>query len=308
MLLLLSLPAMAHVVSMSTGDAKLNGSRLDYELRMPLYEVTHIGDPEPTLFANIRFTGGGDSARLLQHSCKEDQSELVCHGVYLFPKDVETFDVRCTFASVTVPNHVHLLRAQRGDRVDQAGFDGSFTDAQIRFRDLTRSETALRQGLAGFRAAATGLAQILFLLALVVVARSRRELGWVVVAFFGGEALGCFLSPPLAPRFIEAAAALTIAYLAVESLVLPKAGQRWIVAGVAGVFHGAYFAMIARAGDFQATPVLGGAYLAEFVIALVLGALAWVAARASFRLQLQRGLSMLLLVAGIGWFLMRLRN
>ena len=151
-LFLVAAPLWAHVVSMSTGDARLNGSRLDYELRMPLYEVAHINNPEPTLFANIRFRGGGDQARLLQHSCKEDAGNFVCAGVYLFPRDVEVFQVECTFPSVTVPNHIHLLRATRGDRVDQAGFDASFTKAEIRFRPLTAAEIAAREGLAGFPA------------------------------------------------------------------------------------------------------------------------------------------------------------
>ena len=62
-----AIPAFAHVVSMSTGDAALNGARLDYELRMPMYEVAHIQNAEPALFGAIHFYGGGDEAQLVSH-------------------------------------------------------------------------------------------------------------------------------------------------------------------------------------------------------------------------------------------------
>jgi len=133
-LLACALPVLAHVVSMSTGEAKLKGARLDYELRMPLYEVAHIPNPEPQLFENIHFRGGGGQARLLKHSCREDTGNLVCTGLYLFEREVDQFDVECTFPSITVPNHVHLMRAMSGEKTDQAAFDASFATATIRFR------------------------------------------------------------------------------------------------------------------------------------------------------------------------------
>ena len=45
-ILLLALPATAHVMSMSSGDLTVNGTQAHYELRMPLYEITHVLHPE----------------------------------------------------------------------------------------------------------------------------------------------------------------------------------------------------------------------------------------------------------------------
>lgn len=297
--------ALAHVVSMSTGDATLSGAKLDYELRMPMYEVAHIQNPEPALFGAIHFYGGGDEARLVSHSCKEDSGQLVCKGMYLFPRDVAEFRVRCTFSSITVPNHVHLLRAVHDGKNDQAAFDASFTEADLKFRPPTLTETVLREAGAGFWRAIAGPAQILFLIALLLAARSWRDLGLLFGTFAIGQLLAALLVQPLgvsvSPRFIEAAAALTIAYLAVELLLLPNAGGRWAVTGVLGLFHGVYFSMLFAAGDYRPGLFLTGAIAAEAMVAGV----AWFGVR---RLPYQKVLTSLLLVIGFGWFLLRLKS
>src|ERR1035441_5339316 len=53
------LPLAAHMVSMSTGELKVDGSRAHYELRIPMYEVAHVREPEHTLLDHIRFKSGG---------------------------------------------------------------------------------------------------------------------------------------------------------------------------------------------------------------------------------------------------------
>lgn len=310
--LLIAWPCAAHVVSMSTGEARLNGARLDYELRMPLYEVAHIANPESQLFGAIRFSGAGGAARLLEHGCRTEGGNYVCAGLYLFDRETEAFNVECRFASITVPNHVHLLRATRGDTPDQAAFDASFTSAAIRFRPPTVFESAMRDVSAGFWRGIAGVAQILFLTALLVAARSRRELLVLAAMLLAGEAVAVAagLSSRLAvsPRFVEAAAALAVAYLAVEILLLPRAGQRWLVVGVLGILHGLYFDMLLSAGDYARPSFLAGAFAAQLVVigllaAVRLGLSALPLARHAW---LRKAMPSLLLVAGVAWFVLRL--
>ena len=45
-LTLLPVSALAHMVSMSTGELKVAGNRAEYELKMPSYEAEHVKDPE----------------------------------------------------------------------------------------------------------------------------------------------------------------------------------------------------------------------------------------------------------------------
>ena len=171
-------------------------------------------------------------------ACQQEQDTYVCTADYQFPAPVETLQAECTLASVTVPNHVHLLRAYRGDKTDQAVFDLSYTQAEIRFRPPTAFETATREISAGFMRAAGGLAPLLFLVSLVLAARSRRELMALTASFLAAEALACAMAPrlqlPLSPRFIEAAAALTIAYLAFEIILLPQSEPAMAGGGGAG--------------------------------------------------------------------------
>jgi hypothetical protein len=130
--LLLAWPASAHVMSMSSGDLAIESARAHYELRMPLYEVAHVPNPERTLLQHIRFAG----ARMARSECRADAARdtYICTADYEFASPVDRLDVECTFTSITVPNHVHLLRASLGEKHDQAIFDLGFTSTTLRFR------------------------------------------------------------------------------------------------------------------------------------------------------------------------------
>ena len=220
-------PLCAHVMSMSTGDIAIEGSHAHYELNMPVYEIAQLpANPDTALFEHIKFSTAGQPGRLIKKSCHEDmpQGAYLCSADYEFPIAVDRLDVECTFYQVTVPNHVHLLRAVKEGKNDQAIFDFSFTNAQIRFTPPTRAEIAITQTGAGFvRAAVGGLVQILFLATLALAARTRRELAALAGMFLLGQIAAAVLAPRLnwdpPPRFVEAATALTIAYMAVEILV-----------------------------------------------------------------------------------------
>jgi hypothetical protein len=306
-------PLCAHVMSMSTGDVTVSGARAHYELRMPVYEIAHVKNPETTLFEHIHFSTAGQPGRLTQKSCREDmaQGSFLCSADYEFPVPVDRLDAECTFHTVTVPNHVHLLRAQKDGKSDQAIFDFSYTRGQIRFDPPTAFETAVTQTGAGMVRAAGGLAQILFLAVLALAARSRRELAALAGMFLLGQIAAAVITPRTswdpAPRFVEAATALTIAYMAVEILALPQAGQRWLVAGALGVFHGLYFALFLRTTGYGPSWVLGGAALAESALLILFGGVfARVSRAAGARFaQVSAGL---LLGAGMFWFFQRLRG
>jgi hypothetical protein len=101
---------------------------------------------------------------------------------------------------------------------------------------------------------------------------------------------------------------LTVAYLAVEILLLPQAGARWIVAGVLGGFHGLYFHLFLQNTGYARGFVLLGAALAQVaaiaVLAFGLSRLAR-AARAFRPIQISASA---LLVFGMVWFFLRLRG
>src|ERR1700680_3664837 len=79
------LPLAAHMVSMSTGELKVDGSRAHYELRIPAYEVAHVHEPEHTLLDHIRFKSGGAWGTPSAETCKDEQGTYVCTADYALP-------------------------------------------------------------------------------------------------------------------------------------------------------------------------------------------------------------------------------
>ena len=89
-------------------------------------------------------------------------------------------------------------------------------------------------------------------------------------AFVGAEALVCISAPGivmrLSPQWIEAAAALTVAYLAFEMILLPQSGSRALVIGVLGLFHGMYFSQFVTSAKYQVAPFLMGVIIGELAL------------------------------------------
>ncbi len=311
---LLAWPLTAHVMSMSSGDLAILGARARYELRMPLYEVAHVQNPERTLLEHIRFAG----ARMARSECRADAARdtYICVADYEFAAPVDRLDVECTFAAITVPNHVHLLRASLGEKPgekrDEAIFDLGFTRATLRFRPPTATEIAITQAGAGLVRALGGTVQVLFLAALVLAARSRRELLAIAAAFLVGQAASVLTMAHVAwqpaPRFVEAATALAVAYLAVEILLLPQAGGRWLVAGVLGALHGLYFHLFVQTTGYSPALVLLGASLAQAAAVAVLALVFWRVGRMAKAFRPVQVAASALLVFGMVWFLLRLRS
>jgi hypothetical protein len=311
---LLACQAGAHVMSMSSGDLTIRGTVAHYEFRLPLYEMPHVANPAQSLFAHIVFSSGGRQAQLRNQSCREDpaQGSYICTADYEFAAPVDILDVECTFPAVTVPNHVHLLRVENGGKHDQALFDISFPRATLRFRPPTALETAIAQAGGGALRALGGAVQILFLASLVLAARSRRELILLTAMFLAGQTAAAIVVPRTAwlpaGRFVEAAAGLTIAYLAVEILVLPKAGMRWLIVAVLGAFHGLYFDLFLSTTGYRALYVLSGAVFAEIALIAILAVLFSYLGKLLAALKPVPVCASALLVTGMVWFFMRLRS
>ena len=135
-----AVPALAHMVSMSSGELQVNGSHAHYELRMPSYELVHMQDPKRTLLNNIHFRSGIVEGKISNETCTDYKETYLCEADYEFPSPVDAVEVDCMFARVTVPNHVHLLHASKGEKGDQAVFDFTYTTAELRFRPPTEFE------------------------------------------------------------------------------------------------------------------------------------------------------------------------
>jgi hypothetical protein len=294
-LLLAAATLHAHVVSMSTGELRVEGPTATFELRMPVYEVAHVTHPETALLEHVRFAG----ARLTHSTCRQEEAAYVCRGEYEFARlPPEPLDVECTLYQITVPNHVHLLTASQGSNTDQEVFDQRFPEGEIRFHPPSRTEIVAREMGAGVKRAVESAAGLLFLIGLALASRSKSEaavLGAVFLAAeWGARPLGPLLPVTFSLRFLEAALALTVAYLAVEVLLLPDGRLRWLVVAVLGLCHGLSFA------GFPPAYLSGAALVQAGLIAIL--------AAATLRMPRPwlRPAAAALLAAGLGWFAARL--
>ncbi len=171
----------------------------------------------------------------------------------------------------------------------------------------------------------SGYDHLLFLLALLVAICSLKELAWVVTAFTLAHsvtlALAAFELVSLPSQFVEMAIALSIVYVAAETLLGLGRRSLWIVALVFGLLHGLGFAGFLREALYgEATkllPLVGfnvgveaGQLVALLPPALVFG---WFARRRSSAdgprtlvpTGLGKALSLLVVLLGLYWFLER---
>jgi hypothetical protein len=242
-LLIVSGVAYAHVVSISNGELHVTGRVGSYELRMPSYEVENLAHPETALLDEIRF----GNAKRTTSDCKTDVGWLVCHAQYEFAEDVPNkIEVECTLYRVTVPNHVHILYAVQGPNSDQKVFDQNTPSAEIRFHPPSLWESMLHDGSAGAFRLLKSVGGLLFIVVLALTAGSWKEAALLGLTFFTAEwvvrPLVPFIPIGLSPEFLEAVMALTVAYLAAESIFLPAGRARWILVPLFGMVHGLPFA------------------------------------------------------------------
>lgn len=299
---------------MSTGWATVYGNRVEYILRMPKYELPPGKDPTPLLFSHIRFSSGFETGKLTGSECQDDPATVtyVCGASYQFTNPVERLGVDCMFYEITVPNHIHMLHADRNGKSDQAILDSTFSTATLAFRPPTKAELMAEQSGAGAFRIWTSWAILLLLLETALAARGARELVTLAAAFGVGLWIGTAAllrtSWQPSPRFTEAAIALALAYLALEILVFPKSRGRWLLALVFGGFAGMYFAQFVADSGYQFAYVLSGATVAALLTIGVAGLAGWVVARSGFRNILSKIVASGLLLTGSVWFIVRLRG
>ena len=299
--------AYAHVLSVSQGTLSLDGQSVRYELRIPLSEVPAGPDREQVLLRALQVKSDGTEGTRAGGVCSEDAGQDLyrCEAEFLFAEPPSKVSVRCDLPSVTVPQHVHILRSGDADAARQTVFDITSREAEIRFVPPTWLETASTEVGAGFRKAITSPELVLFLVALALAGRARRELAGCLGAFLLAQAClavaGSLAAWQFSVGFLEAASALTVAYVASEVLFLPDAKNRWLVCGAMGCFHGLFLGAFLVAAQMNPAYVLPGALSLEAVLAAGIGGirLKFIAGRS------EKLVALLLLVLGLGWFAMR---
>jgi len=259
----------AHTTSISYSEINIRERTVQLRLRLNLYEVnfaaqldgnsdrvlseSEVNSSFPKwadrLFDNIQIDGQGHPGRATLDSFTfvPDTGALECLASYSFPQLLEDVHFRVTLHNLTDSGHLNLALIQYDSRQEQ------------RFFNLENSETrvGLRRDPAGIlkrwgRWLFIGGSRVIgsydclgFLFGLLLVNRGLRCQKRSSLAFLLAQmvafTVGAFNLAVLPQRFLGSAIALSMAYIAIENLLIKEASNRWLIALFFGVIFGFSF-------------------------------------------------------------------
>ena len=313
----------------------------DRDGRLTWGEVrTRHGDIAAFALPALTLTAGGAecapqppvSHALERHS---DGTYAVLRYAVACPSPADRVGVAYRLFAGLDPTHRGILRTQHADGAPRTlvlAPDGAVAELQM------DADGAAMAGFGSFVQSGVhhiliGWDHLAFLLALLLPSVLRRGRGgWVasdslrtsladvlkiVTAFTLAHsvtlALAALQVVTLPPRLVESAIAASVAFAAADNVWPMVRGARWRMALVFGLVHGFGFASaLADAGFARESLALGllgfnlGVELGQLGVVAVLLPLLWVARRAgAYRRALMPAVSLLLVLAGIGWFVER---
>lgn len=209
-----------------------------------------------------------------------------------------------TLAEIQVGERRTEFVFQHGNRVAVTGLASSRWTNAISFVRL------------GFEHILTGYDHILFLLGLLLVARRLRQLAAIVTSFTVAHSLTLSLATLgiLEPAMwtIEAAIALSIAYVGVENLLSKDTRHRWKIAFVFGLVHGFGFAGILREMELPRSSLAGsllmfniGVEIGQLLIVTMMFPILRLVQRTTYGPMVTRYGSLAVIVMGLYWFCQR---
>jgi hydrogenase/urease accessory protein HupE len=163
----------------------------------------------------------------------------------------------------------------------------------------------------------TGYDHVLFLFGLLLVGTGLRNLVAVVTSFTVAHSTTLALATlgvvePV-PWMIEAAIALSIAYIGIENLFVPNPRYRWKITLLFGLVHGFGFATVLRDMHLARTGLAlslfgfnAGVEIGQIAIVSVMYPLLQLVARTPYRLAVTRVASCVITAAGLFWFYQRI--
>ena len=170
----------------------------------------------------------------------------------------------------------------------------------------------MTQSAAGFVRALGGAVQILFLAALVLASRGRKELLALAVMFGAGQVAAVFIVPHTnwqpPPRSWRRPWRWRWRTWRWRSCCCRKRGRdgQWRV--LLGVFQGLYFVLFLQNTGYRPGLVLAGAAAAEAVLMAIFALVFSQIARAAKAVRPVQVSAAALLIFGMTWFFLRLRG
>lgn len=332
--------AWAHPFSVSYGQFVVSGARLEAILRLPMDDVDLLfrldrdldGTVAPIEIeraravierylserVTVRADGRelrGRADRLGTWQDRDGAPYLEAAIQYAASDDIETLSIRATLLADLYPDHRTLARIRTGERTDDFVFQRGNTYER---RAASRWATFRSFLVLGVEHIVTGYDHMMFLFGLLLVGRGFRNLVATVTSFTAAHSLTLALATfgllDPAAWTIEAAIALSIAYIGFENLFVKDIRHRWKIAFAFGLIHGFGFANVLREMDLSRAQLatslfsfnLGVEIGQVCIVALMFPVIQYVG-RTRYQLALTRVASAVILAVGLVWFYQRIR-
>ncbi len=215
------------------------------------------------------------------------------------------------------PRHKHLAKLFSGDELQQAIF--TVADPEQSFSLVGRASIfhqIFQFVWLGMEHIFIGYDHILFLMGLIVLGGSFRNLVKIVTSFTAAHSLTLILAAlqivVIPTRLVESVIALSIVYIAVENFLVKDTDQRWLITFIFGLMHGFGFANVLTELGLPAKGLVPS--LLSFNIGVEIGQVIMVAVafpiillvtRTRWQKRVVYGLSSVILIFGLVWFLER---
>lgn len=341
-LLLLPATAHAHAVGLSRGAYVVEDGAVRADLTFARAEVVALvsaldqnssrPDLEPlrselgrvVLGGVIVSADGASCAPRLEAVSPTEQDGLEIRGRYECSRGTRNVHVAFRLLDALDRGHRHLVHAVGASVVDDVCFRGHDEfDVAVPGTNVAateRQEPSWLQFLSmGIEHILTGYDHLVFLFGLVLVGGRLKAIVAAITAFTLAHSISLALATlgvwAPSPRIVEPAIALSIAYVGVENLFVNTADKRWRITFLFGLIHGFGFAGALREIGLPRAEIPEALVL--FNLGVEAGQLAALAVFLPLLYRLRRyewfrGRAVRLLsagvaLAGVTWFLVRLR-
>jgi len=257
-----------------------------------------------------------DLERIATWNDSNDFPYLEAAVTYVAPTSTRLLEVRVGVMTDLYQDHRNLAQFHVGANREQFVFQNG--NAWYREPVSTGNwQTISEFTQFGMEHIVTGFDHLLFLLGLLLVGRSFRNLVEIVTSFTIAHSLTLALAAlgfinPLS-WLVEAGIALSIVYVGLENILLDTVSHRWRITFFFGLLHGFGFAGVLQQMDLAR----GGLALSllTFNLGVEIGqvavvALAWPIltriAKNPYRMIIVRSLSSVIVILGTYWFVQRI--
>jgi hypothetical protein len=256
--------AEAHQQGVSYSDIEVAGGRIRYDLSISNHDLRELdveGDGVitsdeilagyPALrrrFArSVDVEAGGRACVLDLKDFLVDPNQAIVFRLR-GECDGHPLRVRVAVRSLLGADGYNFAKIRYQGRLEERVFGPTYAEAVLGDEERGASATLWRFFVLGVEHIATGYDHVLFLLALLMVGGGVRSLIAIVTAFTVAHSLTLALATlgivDLPSRPVEAAIALSIAWVALENIVLDRPSGRWGITFAFGLVHGFGFASI----------------------------------------------------------------